>query len=236
MRPLLIVLAVFLAASLPSPAQRGGGGHAGGGGMHSGGGFHGGGGVARGGFHAGAGFRGGGGYRPGFRSGYRFRGTYPLYYGGFGFWPYTYWYPDLWYSDAYGSDYSDSGYAPNYSYQPAASSPVIINQQFQEPAEPNAVLRQYSYTPPPMPEPGPPQTAPAPPTTSASESRYGTPLYLIAFNDGVIRAALAYWAQGSTLHYVTMDHEQKLVPLASVDRSLSARLNHERNVTFQLPR
>jgi hypothetical protein len=32
-----------------------------------------------------------------------------------------------------------------------------------------------------------------------------------------------------------MEHEQKQTPLASLDRSLSVRLNRERNVTFQLP-
>jgi hypothetical protein len=78
-------------------------------------------------------------------------------------------------------------------------------------------------------------TAPGPPTAPARQ-QYGEPLYLIAFHSGDIRAVLAYWVQGSTLHYVTMDHEQKQATLASVDRALSERLNGERNVTFQLPR
>jgi hypothetical protein len=33
-----------------------------------------------------------------------------------------------------------------------------------------------------------------------------------------------------------MEHAQKQVTLASIDRGLSERLNGERNVTFQLPR
>ena len=102
---------------------------------------------------------------------------------------------------------------------------MIVNQQFQPPSEPNAVLREYTYAPPPVPVP-----------SSAAPPKYGEPLYLIAFHDGVIRAVLAYWTQGSALHYVTMDHEQKQTALASVDRALSERLNAERNVQFQLPR
>ena len=47
---------------------------------------------------------------------------------------------------------------------------------------------------------------------------------------------LAYWVDGASLHYVTMEHAQKQAALASVDRALSERLNGERNVTFQLPR
>jgi len=47
---------------------------------------------------------------------------------------------------------------------------------------------------------------------------------------------IAYWAEGASLHYVTMDHEQKQTTAASVDRDLSARLNRERNVAFALPR
>jgi hypothetical protein len=33
-----------------------------------------------------------------------------------------------------------------------------------------------------------------------------------------------------------MDREMKQVPLTTIDRDLSARLNHERHVTFSLPR
>ena len=57
---------------------------------------------------------------------------------------------------------------------------------------------------------------------------------MLAIHDGIIRAVLAYWVDGTTVHYVTMDHEQKQTPLASLDRSLSERLNRERNVTFSL--
>jgi hypothetical protein len=96
-----------------------------------------------------------------------------------------------------------------------------------------------SNTPSPNWEAPPPTVVEQPPVvlSPAPQSRqYEEPLYLLAFNDGTIRAVLAYWAQGTTVHYVSMDHEQKQTPLGSVDRGLSERLNRERGVTFQLPR
>ena len=65
--------------------------------------------------------------------------------------------------------------------------------------------------------------------------KYEDTLFLLAMNDGTIRAVLAYWVEGATVHYVTMDHEQKQTPLSSLDHGLSERLNRERNVTFRLP-
>jgi len=54
-------------------------------------------------------------------------------------------------------------------------------------------------------------------------------------NDHAIRAAASYWVDGQTLHYVTLQHEEKLAPLGSIDRALTLQLNRERSVTFQLP-
>jgi len=71
---------------------------------------------------------------------------------------------------------------------------------------------------------------------------YGTPpvgeghpiLYLIAFRDSNIRAATTYWVADGTLHYLDAGHKEKQAPLASVDRELSAQLNRERHVPFNL--
>jgi hypothetical protein len=63
----------------------------------------------------------------------------------------------------------------------------------------------------------------------------GPLLYLIAFTDGVIRAALAYWVDGDTLHYIDLKREQKQAPLTTVDRAFSRRLNRDRGVQFHLP-
>jgi hypothetical protein len=218
-----------LLLAVPAFAQRGGGHGGGGGGMHGGGGGSRGG-FSGGGFRGGTAFRGGGFRSGGFRGGFRglggFRGRYA--YGGlYNPWLYgAYWNP-FWsdygdYGD-YGYGYPDYGYADNGAY-PSYSSPspqvLIISNQTPPPA-------QYAQPPPA------PSVWNAGPSTQVQ--KYEEPLFLLAMNDGTIRAVLAYWVDGATVHYVTMDHEQKQTPLGSLDRGLSVRLNRERNVTFQLP-
>jgi hypothetical protein len=83
--------------------------------------------------------------------------------------------------------------------------------------------------------PEPPPSAAWNAGPAAQAKKYEDTLFLLAMKDGTIRAVLAYWVDGATVHYVTMEHEQKQTPLASLDRGLSVRLNRERNVTFQLP-
>jgi hypothetical protein len=75
------------------------------------------------------------------------------------------------------------------------------------------------------------------PATSgpASSGGGGSPVYLIAFQDHTIQAAVAYWVDGKTLHYVTLQHAEKQAPLDAVDRAFSQQLNSERRVQFQLP-
>jgi hypothetical protein len=203
--------------------------HGGGGG---GGGFHGGG---SGGFHGGGGFRGSGGFRGGgFRGGYRGIGGYRGFrrYGGSYFYPgfYGYYDPFLWDT---GWDYGDSGYGyPDYGGYP--SYPTYSGPSYSSPSP--QVLIISNQTPP---APVIVQTPPAPaawetgPSTQAKT--YQDTLFLLAMKDGTIRAVVAYWVEGTTVHYVTMDHEQKQAPLSSLDHGLSERLNRERNVTFRLP-
>jgi hypothetical protein len=188
-------------------------------------GFHGGSAAFRGGSVAG--FRGASVYRGslGFRGGVRGRYGYRGFYGYYG-WPY--YYPGLYagyydpsfdsgyydpYYNGYSSDTGDAGYA----YAPPAPDPPVIVQQ----PPPAPALREYP--------------APTPPAQAPQAQNYQEPLYLLAMHDGTIRAVLSYSADGASLRYVTLDHEQKQVPLSSIDRSLSERLNRERNVSFRLP-
>ena len=117
-----------------------------------------------------------------------------------------------------------------YVYPPQQAAPqVIINQNFtSETARP--MVREYVpdatggirvYEPP----------SKNAVTTPAEEN----PTYLIAFKDHTIYAALAYWIEGETLHYVTNQNTHNQVSLDLVDRELSNRLNRERNVDFRLP-
>jgi hypothetical protein len=240
MRRILPVLIACFVAAVPVFARGGGGhgggggGHAGGGGGHSvGGGMRGG---AAGGFRGtsvgggvrGAGFRGvgfrGAGFR-GFRPGFGFRyGIFPYngFYGGYGYYdPFFYdSYPDY-------SGYSDPyayGYPPDSGYDSGGPGGAIVSNSPWYPAAPPP-----AYAPPPG-----LAVRQYPPT--AQQQKYETPLFLVAFKDGSIKAVLAYWVDGATLHYVSMDHEQKQAPLSSVDHDLSERFNRERNVTFSLPR
>jgi hypothetical protein len=223
MRRFIPVLLTSLLFAIPVFAQRGG--HAGGG-MRGGsfGGFRGGG-VSRG-FHTGGGFTG---FRGGFNQQRFFRGNfgfhrfprtfiYPAFYGGFG-------YSDPYFYNSYPNYTSYPSYPPvGYSYN-SNPTPVIISQNYYAgypAAEPVPAPRVEEYRPPPQP-------------SAAEERKDESSLYLIAFKDHTIRAVLAYWADGATLHYVTMDHEQKQTTVASVDRELSERLNRERNVAFRLP-
>ncbi|HUI81581.1 MAG TPA: hypothetical protein VLY24_26835 [Bryobacteraceae bacterium] len=144
---------------------------------------------------------------------------YP-YGGGLGWWP-DYYYDSYYVPDYYGPNGYGGGYA---SYQTSPNVTVIYPQ----PAE----------APPPPPERAHPVTREY--DQNGQEIRPGassgsSPIYLIAFNDHVIHAAAAYWVDGKTLHYVTLQHEERTAGLDTVDRSLTLQLNRERQVPFQLP-
>jgi hypothetical protein len=211
-------------------AQRGGGGHGGGGG------FHGGGGIGGGGFRGGAGF--GGGFRGGYGYGGRGYGRGFYGYGSPGYWGfglglgyggspfYGYWDDPSYYGYPYTYPSYTSGYAAPVEYNPSPNVTVIYpgTAQPQYSAPPQPVMRTYDQ----YGQEVQPEASPAP---AAS----GSPIYLIATKDQTIHAAAAYWADGRTLHYVTLQHEEKQVPLDSVDRAFSMQLNRERRVQFQLP-
>ena len=65
--------------------------------------------------------------------------------------------------------------------------------------------------------------------------RPAAPLILFAMKDQTIRAATSYVVEGNTLRYVTPDGKTMEVPLDSLDRPLTERLNRERNVQAPLP-
>ena len=230
----LLIVSVTLLVGLPVLAQRGGGGHGGGGGMHGfgGGTHHGFGGGMHGGFggiHPGLGGSIHRGVHQPFHNNFRFRNSdrssSPFAFGSTKF-------------DGNDADYgnpSDSGYpsdesqrydSSNAGQQPSVSAVIAVQ------------LSEHSYSYVPVDSrnaPVVPDIHEYVPPPSQSNSTYVPTLYLIAFQDKSIRAALAYWTEGSTLLYVTVAHEQKQAPLASVDRALSERLNGERHVLFRLP-
>jgi hypothetical protein len=216
-------------AGFASSGFRGGGGFVGGG-------FRGGGGFVGGGFRGGGGFfrgnLGGSVFRGGFGFG-RFSGFRRSPFFGFGFgigYPYYPWYGDYAYSPYPAYDYPAYGYpaydpSPNVTvvYPPPASASAAYMERG------NSGGREYDQY-------GQETSRPAPAMGSASPANgSASPVYLIAFRDHTIHAAMAYWAEGGALHYVTLEHEQKQAPLNTVDRELSGQLNRERRVAFSLP-
>jgi hypothetical protein len=237
----------------------GGGGGRGGGGM-GGGGMRGGGmggGGMRGGGMGGGGFRGGGFVGGGFRGGFvgnGFRGGFVGrgwgWRGGWGWgWPVAWGWGGGWgwgspgwgwgspWGVGFSSYYSDPGDSGGYYGGGYASYQTSPNVTVVYPPDPNPAAQAYNYPPP--------NTGRAiireydqygqevGPATGAVNTE--SPIYLIAFNDHVIRAAAVYWVDGRILHYVTLEHEEKQVPLDTVDRTLSLKLNFDRRIPFQLP-
>lgn len=230
-------------------AQRGGGGMRGGGG----GGFHGGGAVARGGF-TGGGMHGGftgGGYRGGVYGGgfhgyngfrgyngfYGNRAYFGIGFGGYGWSGYGWGYGYPYYSYPYYSYPYVGGYWPGYSdiypydygygagYASPASTVVIAPQQTAPPVyyveRANPVSHDYDQY--------------GQEVKGSASGAKSSPIYLFAFQDRNIRAAASYWVDGRTLHYVTLQHEERQASLDSLDRALTLQLNRERQVTVQLP-
>ena len=227
-------------------AQRGGGmGGGARGGFGGGGASRGGyGGGMGGGYGGGMGGGSGGGYGGGFRGGYGglnrggfvsgFRGGFGRgFYGGFFGYPYL----GFGYGYGYGSDYYDSGYPYNYGYY---SSPAYYGAPAYN-TSPNVTVVYPSES-----QPAPVYVERQTPVTREYDeygqeirrsggSASASPIYLVAFKDHAISAAAAYWVDGRTLHYVTLQHEEKQAPLDTVDRDFSMQLNRERHVPFQLP-
>jgi hypothetical protein len=170
---------------------------------------------------------------------------YPVYGGygtGYGF--------DGFYASEYPSVHNPApgtydpifgGYNPGPGYAepfPAESAPapptVIINQNFQTDSV-HPQLRDYSRVQ--LPQPGaltaPPAAGPAQAAGTLADDQ--PTIFLIAMQDHTIRPVIAYWAQGETLHYVSVEGVLDQVSLAQVDRDFSKQLNAERNVPFALP-
>jgi hypothetical protein len=122
--------------------------------------------------------------------------------------------------------------APPAQYAPGADAapgdpgdgqpPVMIVNQAFRPDTANPVIRDYSNIPLRSTEP------PPPPDDTPS-------YYLIAMKDHSIETAIAYWVQDDTLGYITLQDQQKHVPLDAVDADFSKQLNLERRIQFKIP-
>ena len=142
--------------------------------------------------------------------------------------PYAYsvWVPDYFdYVDQTNQYYGAPYGAPVPPPEPAApQQPVIINQYFTSPAPAPAPPEANTNTTSavaPAPTPGEPLSAPQ-------------SYYLIAYKDHAIYAALAYWVEDKTLHYVTTQNMHNQASLDLIDLPLTKSLNQDRNIPFSI--
>lgn len=219
----------------PAPAPSNGGGRIVGGGVGSGGWRLGDGRLGNGRMGDGRrSFGGGAVYVP-----YLLYGSYGMGYGFDGFYasdyPSVHNPPPGTYDPIFGGYNPGPGYAGRYPPESAPAPPtVIINQNFQTDSV-HPQFRDYSNVP--LPQPGAPGAPPAPPATPALGALADDQptVFLIAMQDHSIRPVIAYWVQGETLHYVSLEGVLDQVSLSQVDRDFSRQLNAERNVPFALP-
>jgi hypothetical protein len=122
--------------------------------------------------------------------------------------------------------------APPQVVSNTASAPVVINQYY-TPEVVRPQMREYTDLPPAAPRETPPPAAQnAEPKAPPAEDKPN--ITLLAFKDGAIAAVLGYWLEGETVQYITTKYAKKSAPAETVDRTLSDRLNRERNVEFRL--
>ncbi len=151
--------------------------------------------------------------------------------------PYAYsvWVPD--YFDylngtgAYSAPYGAPAAPPPGYFDPGLAGPPPGSQQ-------PVVINQYFSGPPPAPQPyGPTPNAPDVNNTSGTP---GDPLgapqnyYLIAYKNHAIYAALAYWVEDKTLHYVTTQNTHNQASMDLIDLTLTKSLNQDRQVPFSI--
>jgi len=134
-------------------------------------------------------------------------------YGGYGYGGYF---------EGYYDPFYDSGYHP--SAEPGGSNMTTVYP----PPAPSVMATETAHSV--IHEYGQPEDYGTPPGPESSPI-----LYLIAFRDTTIRAAMTYWVADGVLHYLDTNHQEKQAALSSVDRDLSAQLNRERHVPFNVP-
>ncbi|HXP84151.1 MAG TPA: hypothetical protein VN841_05490 [Bryobacteraceae bacterium] len=153
---------------------------------------------------------------------------YPVFYGG----------------GYYGYDAPPAPYAGGYYTDPSGqrqdAPAVILNQNFvPDTANPSfqdysnvqlppPTLRRYDNTSQPYQDPAVQAGPSAAPNDQPS-------VYLIALKDHTIYAAIGYWTEDKTLHYITPENVHNRVTLDQVDRAFTKQLNDERHVDFRLP-
>jgi hypothetical protein len=121
-------------------------------------------------------------------------------------------------------------YVSNYGEAPV-EAPLEVPQQ-------PTIINQYFNTPPP-----PFGDIAALPSHAAGPSPVGSgdllapaeDYYLIAYRNRSMYAALTWWVEGNTLHYVTTQNTHNQASLDLIDLEKTTRLNQDRNIPFSIP-
>jgi len=143
---------------------------------------------------------------------------YPVFYGG-GYYDYEA-------PSAPVTPYSQAAYqVPGYDQM--TQPPVVIINQYFRPDTANPVIRDYSNVA--LPE------AQTPPVNNEQPATESQVMFLIAMKDHTIFPAVAYWVEGDTLNYITIQGVKNSASLDLVDREFSKQINKERKVDFGLP-
>jgi hypothetical protein len=107
--------------------------------------------------------------------------------------------------------------APNtIIVEPPPPPPVIVQQMPRETVR--AAIHEYQPTATAEPVPGQEQ-----------------PAFAIVLNDGSVQSAVAVSVQDDVLQYVDPDGEHRRVPLETVDRQATRRVNREQKLELRLP-
>jgi len=150
---------------------------------------------------------------------------YPVYYGG----------------GYYGYDAPPAPYAGGYYFDPSGArqdAPAVIINQGYVPETINPSFQDYSNAqlPPAILRRSdlPPSEVPTD-DSQAAPANQPSSIYLIALKDHTIYAAIGYWIENQTLHYITPENVHNRVSLDQVDRAFTKQLNDERHIELRLP-
>lgn len=150
-------------------------------------------------------------------------------------------YPVFYGSGYYGYDAPPAPYAGGYYTDPSGARQdapaVILNQDF-VPDTANPSFQDYSNVqlPPPTLRRFDNNSQPyQDPGAQAGAQNDQPSVYLIALKDHTIYAAIGYWTEDQTLHYITPENVHNRVTLGQVDRAFTKQLNDERHIEFRLP-
>jgi hypothetical protein len=96
---------------------------------------------------------------------------------------------------------------------------------------------QMAFPQPPRPEIARPALHEYKETADAASATSGgaQPMFTLAMRDGSMRPAILVWVQEGVVHYIDQSGKTSHIPLDTLDRDTTQRLNREKNLELHLP-